>query len=115
MRRIIVVLTVAAVVVAMIATAGVPASAQSSCPPTGPSDGTATIVIPDEPFGAGFICLDEEALEFFCPSEFELQLFPNPEPSPAFIAECVELVPPSDTGGTGDDDSGADLTQEGEQ
>ncbi len=118
MRRIIVVLTVTAVMVAMIATQGTPASAQSPCPPTGPSDGPTTILVADEPVGAGFVCLDEEAQEFFCPPEFELQLFPvlpGEFPGPSFIAECVELSPPSDAGGTGGDGSGVDLTQEGEQ
>ena len=94
MRRIIVLLTMAAVMVATIATLGVSASAQSPCPPTGPSGGLATIVIPDRPVGAGFVCLDEEAQEFFCPPEFELQLFPvlpGESPGPGFIAECVDL------------------------
>jgi hypothetical protein len=61
----------------------------------------------------GFICLDEEAQEFFCPPEFELQLFPNPELSPAVIAECVELKAPNDGGGS--DGGDGELTQEGEQ
>jgi hypothetical protein len=104
MRRIIVLLTMAAVLVAMIATPGTPASAQSPCPPTGPSDGPATLVVADEPLGAGFVCLDEGAQQFFCPPEFELQLFPvlpGESPGPGFIAECVELSPPNDGGGSG--------------
>jgi hypothetical protein len=115
MRRIIVVLTLAAVIVAMIATSGASASAQSPCPPTGPSDGPATLVIADEPVGAGFTCLDEEAQEFFCPPGFELRLFPVLPPGPDFIAECIELSPPNDGGGTGGGGSGVELTQEGEQ
>ena len=113
MRRIIVLLTMAAVMVAMIATPGTPASAQSPCPPTGPSDGPATIMVADEPVGAGFVCLDEEAQEFFCPPEFELQLFPvlpGEFSGPGFISECVELSPSNDDGGTG-----VELTQNGEQ
>jgi len=109
-----VILTIAGVVVAMIATHGVSASAQSPCPPTGPSGGPATILLADEPVGAGFVCLDEEAQEFFCPPELELQLFPilpGESPGPTFIAECVELSLPSDEGGTG----GVKLTQNGEQ
>ena len=121
MRRIIVLLTMAAVTVAMIATSGTPASAQSPCPPTGPSDGPATILVADEPVGAGFVCLEEETQEFFCPPEYELQLFPvlpGETPGPGFIAECVELSPSNDDGGeTGGSGSGGgvDLTQEGEQ
>ena len=102
MRRIIVVLAMAAVMVALIATPGTPASAQSPCPPSGPSDGPATILVADEPVGAGFVCLDEEAQEFFCPPEFELQLFPvlpGEFAGPDFIAECVELAPSNDSGG----------------
>jgi len=56
MRRIIVLVTMAAVIVALKAMPGTPASAQSSCPPTGPSDGPATILLADEPVGAGFVC-----------------------------------------------------------
>jgi hypothetical protein len=94
MRRIIVLLTIAAVMVAMTTTLGTPASAQSPCPPTGPSDGPATILVADEPVGAGFVCLEEEAQEFFCPPEFELQLFPvlpGESAGPGFIAECVDM------------------------
>jgi len=119
MRRIIVLLTMAAVTVAMIVTSGTPASAQSPCPPTGPSDGPATLLVADEPVGAGFVCLEEEAQEFFCPPEFELQLFPvlpGESAGPGFIAECVELSPSNDDGGgTGGSGGGVDLTQEGEQ
>src|ERR671917_1905448 len=110
MRRIIVLLTMAAVTVAMIATSGTPASAQSPCPPTGPSDGPATILVADEPVGAGFVCLEEETQEVFCPPEYELQLFPvlpGETPGPGFIAECVELSPSNDDGGeTGGSGSG---------
>ena len=94
MRRIIVLVTMVAVIVALIATPGARASAQSPCPPTGPSDGPATIMVADEPVGAGFVCLDEETQEFFCPPEYELQLFPvlpGETPGPGFIAECVDL------------------------
>ena len=94
MRRIIVVLTMVALVGAVLATSGASASAQSPCPPTAPSGGTATLISADEPLGAGFVCLDEEAQEFFCPPEFELQLFPvlpGESAGPGFIAECVEL------------------------
>ena len=117
MRRIIVLITMAAVTVALIATPGTPASAQSPCPPTGPSDGPATLLVADEPVGAGFVCLEEEAQEFFCPPEFELQLFPvlpGESAGPGFIAECVELSPSNDDGG-GTDGSGVELTQNGEQ
>jgi hypothetical protein len=110
-----VVLTMATVIVALIATSGASASAQSPCPPTGPSDGSATLLIADEHVEAGFICLDEEAQEFFCPPEFELQLFPVLPPGPGFIAECVELSPPNDGGGTGGGGGGVELSQEGEQ
>jgi hypothetical protein len=106
MRRIIVLLTMAAVIVAMIATPGTPASAQSPCPPTGPSDGPATILLADEPVGAGFVCVDEQAQQFFCPPEYELQLFavlPGETPGPGFIAECVDLSSSNDGGGTGTD------------
>ena len=118
MRRIIVLLTMAAVTVAMIATSGTPASAQSPCPPTGPSDGPATLLVADEPVGAGFVCLEEETQEFFCPPDFELQLFPvlpGETPGPGFIAECVELSPSNDGGGTDGSGGSVDLTQEGEQ
>ena len=118
MRHIIVLLTIAAVMVAMIATLGTPASAQSPCPATGPSDGPATILVADVPVGAGFVCLDEETQEFFCPPDFELQLFPvlpGETPGPGFIAECVELSPSNDGGGTDGSGGGVDLTQEGEQ
>lgn len=93
-KRLALVVIVAAVMVAMIAPLSVSASAQSPCPPTGPSGGLATLVIPDTPVGAGFVCLDKEAQEFFCPAEFELQLIPILPPGPGFIAECVELSPP---------------------
>ena len=99
MRRIIVLVTMAAVMVAMIAMPGALARAQSPCPPTGPSDGPATILVADEPVGAGFVCLDEQAREFFCPPEYKLQLFPvlpGESPGPGFVAECVELSPPND-------------------
>jgi hypothetical protein len=119
MRRIIVLLTIAAVMVAMIATSGTPASAQSPCPPTGPSDGPATVLVADVPVGAGFVCLDEETQEFFCPPDFELQLFPilpGETPGPGFIAECVELSSSDDGGETGGSGGGsAELTQNGEQ
>src|SRR5919107_6025296 len=98
MRRIIVLLTMAAVTVAMIATPGTPASAQSPCPPTGPSDGPATLVSADEPLGAGFVCLDEGAQEFFCPPDFELWQFRNPGSDPAFVSECVQPSSASDGG-----------------
>ncbi len=115
MRRIIVLLTMAAVMVAMIATPGTPASAQSPCPPTGPSDGPATLLVADVPVGAGFVCLDEETQEFFCPPEYELQIFPvlpGETPGPGFIVECVELSSSNDDGGgTGDSGGGgAELT-----
>jgi hypothetical protein len=112
MRRILVLLTMAAVLAAIVATPGTPASAQSPCPPTGPSDGPATLLLADEPVGAGFVCLEEEAQEFFCPPEFELQLFPvlpGETSGPGFIVECVELSPSKDGGGTG----GVGLTQYG--
>jgi hypothetical protein len=117
MRRIIVILTIAGVVVAMIATHGVSASAQSPCPPTGPSEGPATILLADEPVGAGFVCLDEEAQEFFCPPEYKLQLFRNPGSNPGVLAECVEQSSHQDGGETGASDGGggAELTQNGEQ
>ena len=107
MRRIIVVLTIAAVVVTIMATFGASASAQQSlCPPTGPSGGPATLVNSDEPHGAGFVCLDEQAQEFFCPPEYKLQLFRNPGSDPSVLAECVEQSPSKDGGGTGGSDGG---------
>ena len=119
MRRIIVLLTMAAVMVAMIAMPGALARAQSPCSPTGPSDGPATILVADEPVGAGFVCLDEGAQEFFCPPEFELQLFPvlpGEFSGPGFISECVELSPSNDGVGTdGSGGGGVELTQYGEQ
>jgi len=114
MRRIIVVLTIVAVMVTLIATFGVSASAQSPCPPTAPSGGPATLVNAEEPVGAGFICLDEEAQEFFCPPEYELQLFRNPGSDPGVLAECVEQSSANDGGGS-DGEGGAELTQNGEQ
>ena len=114
MRRIIVVLTIAAVVVTIMATFGASASAQQSlCPPTGPSGGPATLVNSDEPHGVGFVCLDEQAQEFFCPPEDKLQLFRNPGSNPSVLAECVEQSPSKDGGGTGGSDGGdgAELTQ----
>src|SRR5215204_4374716 len=113
MRRIIVVLTIAAVVVTMMATFGASASAQQSlCPPTGPSGGPATLVNAEEPHGAGFICLDEQAQEFFCPPEYELQLFRNPGSDPGFLAECVKQSSPNDGGENGEQQSEAgDLNQ----
>ena len=104
MRRIIVLLTMAAVMVAMIAMPGTLARAQSPCPPTGLSDGPATILVADEPVGAGFVCLEEETQEFFCPPEYELQIFPvlpGEFSGPGFIAECVDLSPFNDGGETG--------------
>ena len=119
MRRIIVLVTMAAVIVALITAAGTPASAQSPCPPTGPSDGPATILLADEPAGAGFVCVDEQAQEFFCPPEYELQLFavlPGEVPGPSFIAECVDLSSSNDGGGSGGSGGGGEeLTQNGEQ
>ena len=117
MRRIIVLVTMVAVIVALIAMPGTPASAQSPCPPTGPSDGPATILLADEPAGAGFVCVDEQAQQFFCPPEYELQLFPvlpGETPAPGFIAECVDLSSSNDGGGTGGSGSGGvELTQNG--
>ena len=112
MRRILVLLTMAAVMVAMVATPGTPASAQSPCPPTGPSDGPATLLLADEPVGAGFVCLEEEAQEFFCPPDFELQLFPvlpGETPGPGFIVECADLS----TSNEGDETGSVGLTQYG--
>lgn len=104
MGRIIVLLTMTAVMVAMIATPGTPASAQSPCSPTAPSDGPATILVADEPVGAGFVCVDEQTQQFFCPPEYELQLFPvlpGETPGPGFIAECVDLSSSNNGGGSG--------------
>src|SRR5215204_3220297 len=118
MRRIIVVLTMAAVVVTMMGTFGASASAQQSlCPPTGPSGGPATLVNSDEPHGVGFVCLDERAQEFFCPPEDKLQLFRNPGSDPTVLAECVEQSSSKDGGGTGGSDGGgsAEPTQNGAQ
>src|SRR5215204_3118899 len=119
MRRIIVVLTMAAVVVTMMGTFGTSASAQQSlCPPTGPSGGPATLVNSDEPHGVGFVCLDEQAQEFFCPPEDKLQLFRNPGSDPDVLAECVDRSSPNDGGGTGGSNGGggAEPTQQnGEQ
>ena len=115
MRRIIVLVTMVAVIVALIAMPGTPAaSAQSPCPPTGPSDGPATILLADEAVGAGFVCVDEQSQEFFCPPEYELQLFPvlpGEVPGPVFIAECVDLSSSNDGGGTsGSGGGGVELT-----
>ena len=111
MRRIIVVLTIAAVMVTMMGTFGTSASAeQTLCPPTGPSGGPATLVNSDEPHGVGFVCLDEQAQEFFCPPEYKLQLFRNRGSDPGVLAECVERSS-SSNGGEG----GAELTQSGDQ
>src|SRR5215204_633380 len=107
MRRIIVLLTIATVLVTMFGTFGVSASAQQSlCPPTGPSDGPATLVNSEEPVGAGFVCLDEQAQKFFCPPEDKLQLFRNPGSDPGVLAECVEQSSSKDGGGTGGSDGG---------
>jgi hypothetical protein len=111
MRRILPLLTVGAVIGAMMATSGTPASAQSPCPPTGPSNGPATLLTPDVPRGAGFVCLDEVEQRFFCPPGFEHWLFRNPPGSrPPFQAECVELALASNGG-----EGGAEPTQSGEQ
>ena len=83
MRRILQLLTVAVVVGAMMATSGTSASAQSPCPPTGPSNGPATLLTPDVPRWAGFVCLDEVDQRFFCPPGFEHWLFRNPPGSRA--------------------------------
>ena len=117
MRRIFVVLTIDAVIVTtaiMTSMFGTTASAQQSlCPPTGPSGGPATLVNSDEPHGAGFVCLDEQAQEFFCPPEYKLQLFSNPGSDPGVLAECVEQSSSKDGGGTGGSDGGdgRELTQ----
>src|SRR5829696_1327407 len=120
MRRIIVVLTMAAILVAMMATSGASASAQSPCPSTGPSGGPVTLVNAEEPVGAGFVCVDEQSQEFFCPPEYELQLFPvlpGETSGTGFIAECVEQSSPKDSSGTGSSDGGggAEVTQNGAQ
>ena len=119
MRRIIVVLTMVAILVAMMATSGASASAQSPCPSTGPSGGPATLVNAEEPGGAGFVCVDEQSQEFFCPPEYELKLFPvlpGEVPGPGFIAECAEQSSSNDGGGTGGSGGGGvELTQNGEQ
>ena len=120
MRRIIVILTIAAVIVTLIATSGASVGAQSPCPPTGPSGGPATLVNAEEPVGAGFVCVDEQSLEFFCPPEYQLQLFPvlpGETSGTGFIAECVEQSSPKDSSGTGSSDGGggAEVTQNGEQ
>jgi len=118
MRRIIVLLTIAAVMVTIVATFGVSASAQQSlCPPTGPSGGPTTLVNSEEPHGAGFVCLDEQAQEFFCPPEDKLQLFRNPGSDPGVLAECVEQSSSKDGDETGGSDGGggAEPTQNGEQ
>jgi len=120
MRRIIVVLTIAAVIVTLIATSGSSVAAQSPCPPTGPLGGPATLVNAEEPVGAGFVCVDEQAQEFFCPPEYELQLFPvlpGETSGTGFIAECVEQSSPKDSSGTGSSDGGggAEVTQNGKQ
>jgi hypothetical protein len=121
MRRILVVLTIDAVIVTiaiMMAMFGASASAQQSlCPPTGRSDGPATFVNSDKPHGAGFVCLDEQTQEFFCPPEYELQLFRNPGSDPGVLAECVEQSSPKDGGETGGSDGGggAEVTQNGAQ
>jgi hypothetical protein len=117
MRRILLLFTMATVMGAMMATSGLSASAQSPCPPTGPSGGTATLLTPDEPRWAGFVCLDEEDQRFFCPSGFELWLFRDAGSSPPFVAECEELSSSRDGGGTGGSDGGggAELTQNDEQ
>ena len=111
MRRILQLLTVAIVMGAMMATSGTPASAQSPCPPTGPSNGPATLLTPEVPRWAGFVCLDEVDQRFFCPPGFEHWLFRNPPGSrPPFQGECVELAS-SSIGGEG----GAEPTQSSEQ
>ncbi len=117
MRRIIAVLTVVTLMTAMMAISGVSASAQSPCPSTAPSGGTATLVTPDEPRWAGFVCLDEQDQRFFCPAGFELWLFSDAGSSPPFVAECAEPSSSSDSGGTGGSDGGggAELTQYDEQ
>jgi len=119
MRRIIVVLTTAAVMVAMmVATSGMSASAQDPCPSTGPSGGPATLISAEEPRGAGFVCLDEEDQRFFCSDDLKLWNFRNPGSDPPFISECTEQSSPDDSGGTGGSDGGggeAEVTQNGDQ
>ena len=120
MRRIIGILTIAAVIVTLIATSGASVGAQSPCPPTGPSGGPATLVNAEEPVGAGFVCVDEQSQEFFCPPEYQLQLFPvlpGETSGTGFIAECVEQSSPNDSSGTGSSDGGggAEVTQNGAQ
>jgi hypothetical protein len=118
MRRILLLLTMVAVMVAMmVATSGMSASAQDPCPSTGPSGGTATLVTLEEPRWAGFVCLDEEDQRFFCPDGFELWLLRDAGSSPPFQAECVEQSSPNDGGGTGGSDGGGDaeVTQNAEQ
>ena len=111
MRRILQMLTVAIVIGAIMATSGTSAGAQSPCPPTGPSNGPATLMNLDEPRWAGFVCLDEVDQRFFCPPGFEHWLFRNPPGSRSpFQSECVELSP-SSIGGVG----GVEPTQSGEQ
>ena len=111
MRRILQVLTVAVVIGAMMATSGTSASAQSPCPPTGPSNGPATLLTPEVPRWAGFVCLDEVNQRFFCPLGFEHWLFRNPPGSrPPFQGECVALAP-SSLGGEG----GVEPTQSSER
>ena len=118
MRRILLLLTMATVTGAMMATSGLSASAQSPCPSTAPSGGPATLISAEESRGAGFVCLDEEDQRFFCPDDFELWNFRNPGSDPPFIAECTEPSSPDDGGGTGDSDGGggdAEITQNGDQ
>src|SRR5215217_6299201 len=111
MRRILQLLTVAVVMGAMMAMSGTSASAQSPCPPTGPSNGPATLLTPEVPRWAGFVCLDEVDQRFFCPPGFEHWLFRNPPGSrPSFQGECVELAS-SSIGSEG----GAEPTQSSEQ
>ena len=113
MRRILLLFTMTTVMGAMMATSGLSASAQSPCPPTGPSGGSATLVTPDEPRWAGFVCLDEEDQRFFCPDGFELWLFRDAGSSPPHQAECQELSSSRDGGETGGSDGGggAELNQ----
>src|SRR5215212_1198814 len=111
MRRILQLLTVAVFMGTMMATSGTSARAQSPCPPTGPSNGPATLLTPDVPRWAGFVCLDVVDQRFFCPPGFQHWLFRNPPGSrPPFQGECVELAS-SSIGG----ESGAEPTQSGEQ
>src|SRR5215212_8811048 len=111
MRRILQLLTVAVVMGTMMATSGTSARAQSPCPPTGPSNGPATLLTPDVPRWEGFVCLDVVDQRFFCPPGFQHWLFRNPPGSrPPFQGECVELAS-SSIGG----ERGAEPTQSGEQ